>query len=303
MIDEDILENLPIEQRIEISENIFRKEFTFLDMCGIIDALQTKLKEKAMQRMKAGKRLSDSDEGRTDEKISKILDISRDTYHKILNIKEAIESNHEEFGDIPKRLENGMSVEYANKMVNTAKKVDTPTPDLPPDMYDIVVSDPPWKYELQLEGSPNYKTMTLEEMKEQIPKLPVYKDSLLFMWATNPKLKEAVNLMEFYGFEYKTNIVWVKQKNEKLQSGTGYYVKGSHELLLIGVKGNPGVPKESERIPSVVFAPRTSHSEKPRIFSRIIEKYYPKKKKLEMFARKKDSEDDGTWTYWGDSIE
>ena len=303
MTDEDILEKLSIEQKIEVSENILRKGFTFLEMCDIINAIEADIKEKALQRKKAGKPSSDSDEGRTDEKISKIFGISRDTYHKILNIKEAMKSNPKEFSDIPERLEKGMSIEYANQMINTAKRVDTVTPDLPAEQYEIIVSDPPWKYDVQLEGSPRYKTMSLEEMKEEIPKLPAYKNCILFMWATNPKLKEAMELMRFYGFEYKTNIVWVKQKDGKLQTGTGHYVKGSHELLLIGIKGNPGVPKESERIASAVFAARTKHSEKPRIFSRIIEKYYPNKKKFEMFARKKDSEDDGTWTYWGDSVE
>jgi N6-adenosine-specific RNA methylase IME4 len=247
--------------------------------------------------------LSESDGGRTDEKISEFLGISRDKYHKILNIKEAMELNPKEFSSIPQRIEKGMSIEYANQMVNTAKRIDTATPDLPAEEYEIIVSDPPWKYDVQLEGSPNYKTMSLEEMKKQIPKLPAYKNCILFMWCTNPKMKEALDLIQFYEFEYKTNIVWVKQKEGKLQVGTGHYVKGSHELLLIATKGSPGVPKESVRAPSVVFATRTRHSEKPRIFSRIIEKYYPNKKKLEMFARKKDSEDDGTWSYWGDSVE
>jgi len=303
MIDEDILERLTLERKIEVSENIFRKSFTFSEMCEVIDATISDVKEKAKKRMKSGQPSSDSDKGRTDEKISNLLGVSRDKYHKILNIKDAIKNNPKEFGDIPKRIEKGMSIEYASKMVNTARKADTPTPNLPSGVFEAIVCDPPWKYAIQLEGAPDYKTMSLEEMKEQFPTLPVHRDSILFMWATNPKLKEAIELMTFWEFEYKTNIVWVKQKNKKLQTGVGHYVKGSHELLLIGTRGSPGVPKESERIASAVLSPRTTHSEKPRIFSRIIEKYYPKKKKLEMFARKEDPEDDGTWTYWGDSIE
>ena len=77
-------------------------------------------------------------------------------------------------------------------------------------------------------------------------------------------------MMKFYGIEYKTNIVWAKMKNGKPKAGTGYYVRGAHELLLIGVKGNPGVPFESDRIPSVVFAEPTGHSSKPFIFIEII---------------------------------
>lgn len=43
----------------------------------------------------------------------------------------------------------------------------------------------------------------------------------------------------------------------------GYYVKGAHELLLIGVKGCPGVPEEKIRIPSVVFAERETFQKIP----------------------------------------
>ena len=58
-------------------------------------------------------------------------------------------------------------------------------------------------------------------------------------------------------------------------------------------------PPEAVRIPSVVFAERTTkHSEKPKIFYEIIEKYYPVKNKIEMFARNKR---DG-WTSWGDEF-
>ena len=121
-IDESILKNLPLEQQIEISENIVRKDFTFLEMCAIIDVTQAELQKKALQRKKTGKPSSESDEGRTDEKISSLLGISRDTYHKIVNIKEAIKADPEKFSDIPERIEKGMSIEYANKMINTKIK-------------------------------------------------------------------------------------------------------------------------------------------------------------------------------------
>lgn len=302
MIDNDLLEQLPLEQKIEISENVLRKDFTFSEMCEIIDTIKTYIQEKALQRKKAGKPSSDSDKGRTDEKISLSLGISRDTYHKIVDINEAVKHDPEKFFDIPKRIENGMSIDYAYKMIDILKKSEIPTPDLPEGKFECIYIDVPWDYDLKLSGAPPYKTMTLEKMKEEI-KIPAHKNCIMFMWATNPKLLDAITLLEHWGFTYKTNIAWVKYKNDKIQQGTGYYVKGSHELLLIATKGNPGVPPENARKPSVVFAERTSkHSEKPQIFKKIINEMYPSKKKIEMFSRGVGAFNDELWSHWGDEL-
>ena len=118
MIDNDLLEQLPLEQKIEISENVLRKDFTFSEMCEIIDTIKTYMQEKALQRKKTGKPSSDSDKGRTDEKISLSLGISRYTYHKIVDINESVKQDPEKFLDIPKRIENGMSIDYAYKMID-----------------------------------------------------------------------------------------------------------------------------------------------------------------------------------------
>jgi len=299
MIDDHILNELPEDQQIEVIENTMIKSFTFSEMCAIIDATKPKLKEQAVQRQKTGKPSSDSDKGRTDEKISSYFGISRDKYHKILEIKDAVKQNPEKFNDIPDRIEKGMSVEYAYKMISNVRKAETPTPNLPDKEYEVIYIDPPWAYDLPLVGSPPYKTMSIEQMKKEIPQLPAHKDCIVFIWVTNPKLAEGLELLKHWGFQYKTNMVWIKQKDGKLQQGTGYYVKGSHELLLIATKGSPGTPIESVRLSSVVFAERTlNHSEKPKIFYEIIEKYYPVKKKIELFARGKRK----SWTSWGDEL-
>ncbi len=59
-------------------------------------------------------------------------------------------------------------------------------------------------------------------------------NAVLFLWATNPLLPDALQVMAAWGFEYKTNMVWVKNSHV-----AGFYVYGQHELLLIGVKGLP----------------------------------------------------------------
>ena len=80
--------------------------------------------------------------------------------------------------------------------------------------YDIIYADPPWKYDdsnCQGAAEKQYNTMSIEELR----KLPVEnlaaKDCVLFLWATYPKLKEALELIEAWGFKYKTiGFQWLK---------------------------------------------------------------------------------------------
>ena len=123
--------------------------------------------------------------------------------------------------------------------------------------------------------------------------VPVAENSILFLWATNPKLQEALEVLEAWGFEYKTNMVWVKDK-----IGVGYYFRGQHELLLVGIKGSMGVPEEQNRPASVLNSDRTKHSEKPQEVYTLIEKMYPNRKYLELFARNKRE----GWESWGNEI-
>ena len=283
--------------KAELHENTIRKAFTFSEMCEIDDVMSPKIKEDAEKRMKAGKPLPKLGKGRSGDKMGDYFGMSHGTYDKFRKIKGATKTK--KFSDIADRIDDGMSIDYAYKMVTTTEKAETPTPNLPKGVFELIYLDLPWHYDLQLTGAPPYKTMRLEEMKEEI-KPPTAKDCIMFMWVTNPKLEEGLELLKYWGFTYKTKMAWIKWKNEKLQVGTGYYVKGADEMLLIAIKGSPGVPPESARPPSVVFAERTKkHSEKPKIFYEIIEKMYPARKKLEMFARNKR---DG-WTSWGDQVE
>jgi N6-adenosine-specific RNA methylase IME4 len=99
--------------------------------------------------------------------------------------------------------------------------------------------------------------------------IPAADNAILFLWATAPKMQEAVDVMEAWGFTYKTNMVWIKDK-----IGTGYYCRGKYELLLIGEKGQMPVPEEKNRPPSVIEALRGKHNEKPDQAYQLIEQMY-----------------------------
>lgn len=163
--------------------------------------------------------------------------------------------------------------------------------------FPVLYADPPWQYE-HVETTDSraienqYTTMTAAELGELA--VPVAEHAVLFLWATNPKLPEALSVMQAWGFGYRTNMVWVKDR-----IGMGYYVRGQHELLLIGKRGELPVPAPSDRPASVIQAPRTEHSAKPELVYDLIERMYPGLAKVELFARQARP----GWAAWGHQAE
>ncbi len=168
--------------------------------------------------------------------------------------------------------------------------------------YPVIYADPPWRYEHPPMGSSSrsienqYPTMPLEEIKAL--KIPAADDTVLFLWATSPKLAECLEVMKAWGFEYRTDMIWVKDR-----IGTGYYVRNKHETLLIGKRGTPPAPTPGTQPASVIEAPRGEHSAKPIQFYEAIESMYPEFRGqwFEMFLRGKPRE--GWAGGWGNEAE
>ena len=161
------------------------------------------------------------------------------------------------------------------------------TQSLPEGKYSVILADPPWQYDntgFTESASSQYPTMPIDE----ICNLPISdrctEHTVLFLWATNPLLPEALKVLSEWGFDYKSNMAWIKDKGR----GKGWFLKSKHELLLIGVKKDTPHPKE--RPDSCFEATREKHSKKPKLSYEIIEKMYPGPQDgtfyLELFARK-----------------
>jgi N6-adenosine-specific RNA methylase IME4 len=151
-------------------------------------------------------------------------------------------------------------------------------------LYGVIYADPPWRYEtfsengMDRSADNHYPTMSMFDMLTL--DVPAADNCVMFMWATVPMLPEAIDLLDAWGFEYKSHICWIKDR-----IGTGYWTRNKHELLLIGVKGKVPAPAMGTQPPSVIELPLGRHSEKPAFFADMIANLYPSTPKLEMFAR------------------
>jgi N6-adenosine-specific RNA methylase IME4 len=130
---------------------------------------------------------------------------------------------------------------------------------------------------------------------DQIAALPVrdvaHKDVVLFLWATNPLMREAFDVMAAWGWKYKTLLTW-----EKVNAcGMGYWFRGVTEHLLVGVRGK--IPAFRSREKNLFRARRRKHSEKPEEAFALIEAVSPGPR-LELFARRARP----GWTVWGNEV-
>jgi N6-adenosine-specific RNA methylase IME4 len=210
-------------------------------------------------------------------------------------------SHYSEIAKLPEEKQKEVIQEVAEKKLTyqqTALLVDKvlgkESPPLPKGQFDIIYADPPWQYEVNfLSASPDshYRTLSTEEICTK--QVLTTENAVLFLWATNPMLEDALKVMKAWGFTYKTNMVWVKDK-----IGLGFYFRGQHELLLVGVKGKVAPPTEELRVSSVFSAPAEQHSRKPRAIRTMIEKLYPNSKRTELYATEKAE----GWTSWGNEL-
>jgi N6-adenosine-specific RNA methylase IME4 len=168
---------------------------------------------------------------------------------------------------------------------------------LPDKRYGVILADPEWKFEFWSEAGKNasspdnhYPTSALEVIKARdVPSIAA-DNCVLFLWATAPMLPQALEVMAAWGFTYKTNAAW-----DKMVAGTGFWFRGRHEHLLLGVKGEVPAPAPGQQAESVIEEMRRGHSVKPEKVYQIIESYFPNVPKIELNAR----EARPSWDRWG----
>lgn len=173
--------------------------------------------------------------------------------------------------------------------------------------YNIIYADPPWSFKTYSDKGRNkspdkhYTCMNLQDIKNiQISNIAA-EDCVLLMWVTFPCLKQAFEVIESWGFEYKTNaFTWIKtnKKSDSLFWGMGYYTRSNAEICLLCTKGKP-LFRKSKSVHSVINSHIEQHSKKPDEVRTRIVKLFGDLPRIELFARQQTE----GWDVFGNEVE
>lgn len=169
--------------------------------------------------------------------------------------------------------------------------------------YSTILADPPWQFQNRTgKMAPEHKrllrypTMTLREIKE----LPIDKlaadSSHLYLWCPNALLQEGLEVMKSWGFQYKSNLIWHKERKDGGSDGrgVGFYFRNVTEMVLFGIRGKMRTLAPGRSQVNYLSTRKREHSRKPDEIFDIVESCSPGPY-LELFARFPRR----GWSQWG----
>lgn len=178
--------------------------------------------------------------------------------------------------------------------------------------YNIITADPPWSFQTyspkgkeQKSADLHYTCMDIDDIYNLNVQNIAADDCVLFLWVTNPMLKQGLETIEKWGFTYKTVAFNWYKKNKKADSwfwGLGYHVRQNTEMCLLATKGNPKrvsksvhqiveqefdyTPYEIDLVDTEQIVERVMrHSQKPIIVMDKIVELMGDLPRVELFAR------------------
>lgn len=170
--------------------------------------------------------------------------------------------------------------------------------------FATILADPPWQFTNRTgKMAPEHKrlqrypTMSLQEIKELPVKMVTRETAHLYLWVPNALLAEGLEVMDSWGFTYKTNLIWYKVRKDggPDRRGVGFYFRNVTEMILFGVRGKnartlqPGRSQEN-----IITSCKREHSRKPDEQYKLIEEC-SSGPFLELFARGPRK----GWAAWG----
>jgi N6-adenosine-specific RNA methylase IME4 len=175
--------------------------------------------------------------------------------------------------------------------------------ELPQATFKTILADPPWKFD-NMTGKVGpehkrlfrYQTMTNQEIIELPVQSITDKVAHLYLWVPNALVGLGLQVMEAWGFQYKTNLIWYKVRKDggPDRRGVGFYFRNVTEIVLFGIKGKMRTLDPGRSMPNIIISQKREHSRKPEELYPIIEQCSPSPY-LELFNRVPR---DG-WVCWG----
>lgn len=173
--------------------------------------------------------------------------------------------------------------------------------------FSTILADPPWQFSNRTgKMAPEHKrlarypTMTLQDIKE-LPVAQIAKEkSHLYLWVPNALVLEGLQVMEHWGFTYKTQLIWYKIRKDGGPDGrgVGFYFRNVTELVLFGIRGKMRTLKPGRTQVNILSTRKREHSRKPDEIYPLVESCSPGPY-LEMFARHPRK----GWKQWGNEVD
>jgi len=173
--------------------------------------------------------------------------------------------------------------------------------------FRTILADPPWQFKNRTgKVAPEHKrlsryaTLTLQQIKEIPVSIATSECSHLYLWVPNALLKEGLEVMHAWGFEYKTNLVWHKIRKDGGPDGrgVGFYFRNTTELVLFGIRGKQRTLTPGRTQVNIIKSQKREHSRKPDELYDIVEACSPGPY-LELFARGQRT----GWLQWGNQVQ
>jgi N6-adenosine-specific RNA methylase IME4 len=164
---------------------------------------------------------------------------------------------------------------------------------VPKHKYGVILADPPWQFNNRTgKVAPEHKrlnrypTLNLEEIKSIPVATAAASMSHLYLWIPNALLKDGLEVMAAWGFEYKTNIIWHKVRKDGGPDGrgVGFYFRNTTEIILFGIKGKLRTLDPGRSQVNIIRSQKQEHSRKPEEQYQLIESCSPGPY-LELFGR------------------
>lgn len=237
----------------------------------------------------------------TRKEIARSAKVSDNTVHRVEKIlakadketKQQVRSGMVSINEAFKKVRAEEKQAAKHEIARELNSKPLPKPD---GKFNVIVADPPWKYEKRVEDGTHRARLLYPEMDTAaICALPVLKlaeeNCILWLWTTNAFMRDAFAVLDAWGFKDKTILTWAKDK-----MGCGDWLRGKTEHCIMAIRGKPVVTLTNQT--TLLNGPLREHSRKPDEFFELVEQLCPGTR-LEMFAREKRN----GWQAWGAETE
>lgn len=308
-----------IEEKLAVIEHNRQRQKTLTQLMR--EAEELELIERARAKERQGKRndlkqnfvatlTPCSENGKTRDKVSRAIGMKPSTYRKAKSVYAQAKNGCEVAKKLLSAVDTGeFSINYAYLKLRKYRKIEKIKGELAKQKdaiasgkleticqtYDVICIDPPWQYcsdRMGLLGknavSP-YPTMTQEELLAL--NIPAAEDCVLFLWTTQGFIWDAKELLDAWGFSYRTTIVW-----DKVKLGMGSLLRIQAEFCLLAIKGSPILITKNHR--DIIREPKREHSRKPDSFYKLVEEITVGRR-LDFFSRQQRK----GWDSFGNDID